>query len=123
MITNYVKHALAWVAFSFLYMKGLSTALTLSIDGQDDPSLTWTLAYVSIYILLCAHLVLKYEKLAPLIASVVISLSAIWLFGHQITSLLAGYSLELNLAIGLLLPFLSWSITEFQRKVSASKAE
>lgn len=123
MVTNYVKHALAWVAFSFLYMKGLSTALILSIDAQHDPSLLWTLAYTSVYVLLCAHLVLKYEKLAPFTASIAISVCAIWVFGHHFSEMLATYSLELNLAVGLLLPFYTWLIREYQRKVIASKDE
>ncbi|MFC3031328.1 hypothetical protein ACFOEE_02150 [Pseudoalteromonas fenneropenaei] len=121
MFATYLKHLLAWLAFGYFYLKGLNTALTLSIDAQDDPSLLNTVIYCAIFIALSAHLLVKYEKLQPLMASVVISALAIGPYGHWLTQLLAPYSNEMNLALFLVLPLLTWLFKDFSK--FRSKAE
>ncbi|CCQ12057.1 hypothetical protein PALB_29580 [Pseudoalteromonas luteoviolacea B = ATCC 29581] len=110
MYVIYGKHLLIWIAFSFLYLKGLSTAVVMSIDTQNDPTLLLTIAYSSVFILLSAHLINKYEKRLPLVASIVISGMAVVPFGHFATVLLEPYTFELNLALFLALPFYTWAI-------------
>ncbi|MFC0117377.1 hypothetical protein ACFFK7_05550 [Pseudoalteromonas xiamenensis] len=121
MFASYVKHTLVWILFGYAYLQGLSTALIMSIDAQPDPSLFKTVLFTLIYVFLVAHLITKYEKLSPFFGAVTISLSAIVLFGHYVTTILVEYSSELNLALFLTLPGATWLIGDLKSKVTSDK--
>jgi hypothetical protein len=104
MSTELVKHCTLWIVFSFFYLSGLETALVLAIDGQSEPTLTSTLGYTLLFNLLVGHLISKYEKISPVISSIVISVCGVLGFGYMFTDNLVGYSHELLACLVICLP-------------------
>ncbi|MBD1581385.1 hypothetical protein [Pseudoalteromonas sp. S16_S37] len=105
-----VKHTSLWIVFGFFYLSGLEMALRLAIDGQQDPTLIKTLSLTFLFSLLVAHLIRKYEKMWPFLASVVISLTGIVGFGYYFTQRLTQYSFELGLGLCLSLPLATFLV-------------
>ncbi|MCF2909324.1 hypothetical protein L1285_13455 [Pseudoalteromonas sp. DL2-H2.2] len=122
MTKQVVIHSSLWVIFSFFYLSGLQAALVLAIDGQAYPSIGITLLYTFIFNLLVGHIITKYEKLFPMIASVVIAAFGVVGFGCYFTERLAGYSNELIIGLTLSLPFATFIVREFKQK-SYSKTQ
>ncbi|MBE0346370.1 hypothetical protein PPEP_a3573 [Pseudoalteromonas peptidolytica F12-50-A1] len=90
-------------------------ALTLSIDSQQDPDITMTLLHVFLFNCLAGHLITKYEKSWPQLASVVIALCGVIGFGHYFTGSLGQYSDELNVGLVLLLPFATFVMKKLKQ--------
>jgi cyanate permease len=116
-----VKHASLWIVFGFFYMSGLEMALRLAIDGQQDPTLIKTLSLTFLFSLLVGHLIRKYEKMWPMLASVVISLTGIAGFGYYFTERFAQYSVELGLGLCLSLPVATFVVGKI--KLPQNKAD
>ncbi|KZN39682.1 hypothetical protein [Pseudoalteromonas luteoviolacea] len=116
MAQNVVKHCSLWIVFSFFYLSGLQMAVIMSIDGQSEPTLWQTLLYTFFYNALIGHLVTKYEKLWPFLASIVISLFGIVGFGVFFGDKLAGYSNELLIGLVLSLPFATFLVKELKSR-------
>ncbi|KID57186.1 hypothetical protein N473_21730 [Pseudoalteromonas luteoviolacea CPMOR-1] len=116
MAQDVVKHCSLWIVFSFFYLSGLEMAVIMSIDGQPQPTLWQTLLYTFLYNALIGHLVTKYEKLWPFLASVVISLFGVIGFGVFFGDKLAGYSNELIIGLVLSLPFATFLVKQLKSK-------
>ncbi|BBN81823.1 hypothetical protein PA25_18080 [Pseudoalteromonas sp. A25] len=107
-----VKHASLWIVFGFFYLSGLEMALRLAIDGQQDPTLIKTLSLTFVFCLLVGHLIRKYEKVWPLLASIVISVTGVVGFGYYFTQRLTQYSFELGLGLCVSLPLATFLIAK-----------
>ncbi|AOT08080.1 hypothetical protein [Pseudoalteromonas luteoviolacea] len=116
MAQDVVKHCSLWIVFSFFYLSGLEMAVIMSIDGQPQPTLWQTLLYTFLYNALIGHLVTKYEKLWPFLASIVISLFGVVGFGVFFGDKLAGYSNELIIGLVLSLPFATFLVKQLKSK-------
>ena len=115
MSVELIKHCTLWIVFSFFYLSGLEMALVLSIDGQQDPTLLKTLGYTFLFNLLVGHLITKYEKIAPLIASIIIGLCGVVGFGYYFSNTLAGYSAELLSGLMVCLPFATYLVLQIKQ--------
>lgn len=91
-------------------------AVIMSIDGQSEPTLWQTLLYTFLFNALIGHLITKYEKLWPFLASIVISLFGVIGFGIFFGDKLAGYSNELVIGLVLSLPFATFLVKELKSK-------
>ncbi|MCG7547606.1 hypothetical protein [Pseudoalteromonas sp. Of7M-16] len=116
MAQDVVKHCSLWIVFSFFYLSGLQMAVIMSIDGQSEPTLWQTLLYTFLFNALIGHLITKYEKLWPFLASIVISLFGVIGFGIFFGDKLAGYSNELVIGLVLSLPFATFLVKELKSK-------
>ncbi|WP_440053224.1 hypothetical protein ACSLBF_09745 [Pseudoalteromonas sp. T1lg65] len=122
MSMDVVKHCSLWVVFSYFYLSGLNMALTLSIDGQQDPDIRYTLLHIFVFNLLVGHLINKYEKRWPFLASIIISCFAIIGFGHYVSDTLILYSDELVIGLLLLLPLATFSVQKIRIYVDEKAA-
>ncbi|MEJ6473855.1 hypothetical protein [Pseudoalteromonas piscicida] len=118
-----IKHSSLWIVFSYFYLSGLNMALTLSIDSQRDPDITMTLLHVFLFNCLVGHLITKYEKLWPEVASLVIALFGVIGFGHYFVGSLGEYSDELNIGLILLLPFATFVMKKLKQYADEKAAD
>ncbi|MCF6439454.1 hypothetical protein L1077_08430 [Pseudoalteromonas luteoviolacea] len=116
MAQDVVKHCSLWIVFSFFYLSGLQMAVIMSIDGQPQPTIWKTLFYTFLYNALIGHLITKYEKLWPFLASIVISIFGVVGFGVYFDDKLAGYSNELIIGLVLSLPFATFLVKQLKLK-------
>ncbi|MBQ4832359.1 hypothetical protein J8L70_03810 [Pseudoalteromonas sp. MMG010] len=67
-----IKHVLIWIVFGYCYQSSSSLMVRMAADAQPENEIITAFFYALGFNVLVAHLITKYDKFWPIIASIVI---------------------------------------------------